>query len=170
MTRPRKTPRLEPGRMRALLRYEPETGIFRWLGRSTPNARVRAEDQAGYVRPDGYRCVVIDSIAYLAHRLAWFYMTGAWPTAEIDHRNGSKDDNSWINLRHVAHQLNTQNRRSHEKGNLVGLLGVDIKQGKYRAQIVSAGKKLHLGYFTNRADAHQAYLVAKRALHEGNTL
>lgn len=60
--------------------------------------------------------------------------------------------------------------RSAERGNSTGLLGVDVKQGKNRAQIVVAGKKIHLGYFAKPEDAHQAYLVAKRSLHEGNTL
>lgn len=36
---------------------------------------------------------------------------------------------------------------------------------KYRAQIVSNGKKINLGYFEDAEDAHNAYLKAKNELH-----
>lgn len=46
----------------------------------------------------GYRSIDIEGSKYLAHRLAWLYMTGEWPEYLIRHKNEKNDDNSWDNL------------------------------------------------------------------------
>jgi len=48
---------------------------------------------------------------HLAHRLAWLYMAGAWPSGVIDHMNGDPSDNRWSNLRDVTQAENNANRR-----------------------------------------------------------
>src|ERR1700730_16891152 len=49
--------------------------------------RARVGGTAGGSRPDGYLRIGIGYQRYLAHRLAWLYMTGAWPKKAIDHIN-----------------------------------------------------------------------------------
>jgi len=65
--------------------------------------------QAGTVLATGYRVIRVDGYRYLAHRLAWFYVYGAWPVSEIDHINLLKDDNRISNLRDVSRKENVWN-------------------------------------------------------------
>ncbi|MFW4291481.1 HNH endonuclease [Salmonella enterica subsp. enterica serovar Paratyphi C] len=46
----------------------------------------------------GYIRIYINKKWYLAHRLAWLYVTGKWPINVIDHINRNKADNRFINL------------------------------------------------------------------------
>jgi hypothetical protein len=73
------------------LRYDAATGIFRWKSR----VRGRAVGSiAGCINPtDGYRRILFRGRQYAAHRLAWLYVYGRWPRSDLDHVNGTKDDN-----------------------------------------------------------------------------
>lgn len=76
--------RISYDRLRELVSYDPETGIFTWL-RNT--RQTKAGTVAGRPRKDGIR-IGLDGARYLAHVIAWFYMTGEWPEPEIDRLNG----------------------------------------------------------------------------------
>src|SRR5262245_53364654 len=100
--------------LRAALHYDPQTGIFTWRWRATAMQRTntwRAGKPAGCVRPDGYIKIVIDYRPYMAHRLAFLYMTGAWPVGEPDHKNGIPADNRWRNLRPATKSQNNANSK-----------------------------------------------------------
>ena len=108
-------------RLRQLLSYDPETGVFRWLPRPDLRAsalRLRRLGQCGRdgklptgSSSTGYWQIMIDNRNYTAHRLAWLHMTGAWPEAEIDHCNGDRTDNRWSNLRPAVRGENCRNKR-----------------------------------------------------------
>jgi len=103
--------------------------------------------------------------------MAWLYMTGSWPAAEIDHRNGNKSDNRWENLRDVQPVVNQQNKRRAQSNSKTGFLGVMVSgDGRFCARIRVNGRNKHLGSFRSPELAHAAYLMAKRELHEGGTL
>jgi hypothetical protein len=147
--------------------YDPETGIFIWLTKST---RAKAGDVAGCLY-NGYRFIKIMQKKYAAHRLAWFYVYGSWPDQDIDHINGDRSDNAIKNLRDVPRMINAQNTHRARIDNLSsGLLGVTMVRRKWMAQIFVDGKNLRLGLFSRPEEAHQAYLSAKRQFHEGCTL
>src|SRR5262245_14923519 len=81
-------------RVRQLLKYSPETGELRWrVSRRGRGARLGRDAGAGHAK--GYRRVSVDGRDYLVHRVIWLWMTGEWPAAQIDHRNGVRDDNRW---------------------------------------------------------------------------
>lgn len=160
---------LTPPPVRELLHYNPSTGVFKWLAVSV---RMRPSGIAGCIKPDGYRQIKINKKTYLAHRLAWLYVYGHWPSADIDHINGDRLDNSIQNLRDVCRLVNTQNLRKPLAQNKLGILGVffDKQSGKFRSFIRVSGKKKYLGGFADPMDAHDAYVRAKRIYHEGCTL
>lgn len=159
-------------RLRELLAYDPLTGEFRWrVGRK----RAPMGALAGGKTSHGYIRIGVDMGGQqYAHRLAWLYMTGEWPSCEVDHINGDKSDNRWSNLRGVSSTINKQNKRRPQSNNKSGFLGVSLNSSrkncpsKWLAQIcLPGGKRRFLGNFKTPEEAHEAYLKAKRSLHEG---
>ena len=90
--------------------------------------------------------------------------TGAWPTAEIDHKNRIKDDNRWANLRSATHAEN-QHNCGIPRNNTSGFPGVTLNKGRWQARIKANGHRRHLGLFGTAEDGYAAYLKAKAELH-----
>jgi hypothetical protein len=173
---------LTAARLRELVHYEPETGVFTWLRRplqlfdgdlrrsSVWNARY-AGRVAGGGSKVGYTTIHIIDRAYWAHRLAWLYMTGAWPPDEIDHINMVKTDNRWGNLRAADRATNAQNIRVAPRKASDLPLGVRFKRPglakPYYSSLHVGNKRNHLGYFATPDEAHRAYIDAKRVAHPG---
>ena len=155
-------------RLRAVLQYNQDTGVFTRL-QATANA-VKVGEIVGNDGGRGYLRARIDGRSYRLHRLAWLYMTGSWPANQIDHIDGQRSNNAWANLRDVDGAVNQQNRRSMNRTNKSGLLGVRQSGSRWTAQIEINGRTKYLGTFSTRESAHAAYLQAKRAFHPGFTL
>jgi hypothetical protein len=157
-------------RLLELLAYDPASGLFTRL---TNAGGRRAGEIAGTPHSHGYTKISVDGTVYLAHRLAWLYAHGSWPSGDIDHKNGLVTDNRLANLRDVPHSVNLENqRRATARNKTSGLLGVSWaanRQG-WRADISLANRTKYLGTFATPELAHESYLSAKRELHEGNTL
>lgn len=151
-------------RLRELLVYDPATGVFRWLA---GGAKHSAGDVAGCVKPDGkrfYRYIGIDYRVYVAHRLAWLYMTGAWPAGEIDHRDTDGTNNRWGNLRSATRSQNAANRGA-QSNSFSGLKGAfRDRRGRWRSSIQYGGRRLHIGSFATPEEAHAAYLEKAKQL------
>lgn len=159
-------------RLREVLHYDPETGIFTWLVRKALWMK-GAGNEVTCRGNHGYIDVRVDGKRFLGHRLAWFYMTGKWPLGQIDHINGIRGDDRWKNLRDVSHSDNQQNRRLPARNNRsTGLLGVgfDKRYNKFRARIFYGGRCYGLGYYDTAEEAHAAYVAAKRLHHPGCTI
>lgn len=155
-------------RLREILDYDPNTGIFTRRVR-TSNC-VQIGDVAGGLCHN-YLSVSVDGRRYLAHRLAWLYMYGELdPNLEIDHINGTPTDNRITNLRQVSSRTNKENRHCRRPDTKSGFLGVYPNGNHWQAKIVVKGCVKCLGTFVTPEEAHEAYLKAKRELHEGNTL
>ena len=153
---------LNAAEVRDLLEYAPDTGVLRWKRHMTP--RARAGKEAGVIQQGKYRRIGIFGSYYMAHRLAWLIVTGEWPTHEIDHINGRKADNRWVNLREATP---TENKRNTVHRNKSGLLGASYStnKGMFRAQIRVSGHRKFLGWFDNAEDAHAAYVAAAKSFH-----
>jgi hypothetical protein len=154
-------------RLRELLHYDPDTGIFTRKVRTSH--RINVGDVAGTRRPDGYLKISVIDTSCLAHRLAWLYMTGEWPKHQVDHINGVRHDNRFVNLRDVTPTHNQQNQRvAHIRNKSCGLLGVTLTKGNtWQAQISVNGRHKHIGTYPTPQEASEAYLTAKRKLHAG---
>lgn len=160
------TSKISAERARELFNYDPETGLLtRKI--STTNS-VKVGDVAGSHHCAGYLSVRADGFLFLAHRLAWLIHTGAWPTFTIDHVNGKRADNRAKNLRDVPKAINNQNR--HGTRAAVGFAGVQANGRKFVSKLTTGGRQGYLGIFATPEQAHQAYLTAKRQLHEGCTI
>ena len=162
------TANLTAQRLRELLHYDPETGVFTYR---VKRGICQPGDVAGSEMKRGNHGMGIDYRRYSSHRLAWLYMTGEWPDKEIDHRDGDPLNNRWENLRLATSAQNKQNQRNPKGNNTSGFLGVFLhghaKDGspKWRARIQLDGKGTHLGLFDTPERAHAAYVEAKRRLH-----
>ena len=156
-------------RLRTLLYYDPKIGVFSWrhgmpTARSTHINPRRTGDRAGCAgSKDGYWRIRIDRYLFLAHRLAWLYMTGEWPKEQIDHINRDRADNRWCNLRAASHRENMMNKKLN-RNNKSGFRGVsfDKRSKKWTSKIMIHRKGIHLGYFADRETARDVYLVAAR--------
>jgi hypothetical protein len=115
-------------RLKELLTYDPETGIFTW-NICSGNARVGAA--AGAIKSNGYITIGIDKKRYHAHRLAWFYIYNEWPLLDIDHINRIKTDNRLCNLRVVSRSENLLNTKV-RKDSLSGFNGLYWDESRKR--------------------------------------
>lgn len=155
-------------RLREIVFYDPDSGIFTWrIDRGYRGSRGKAGQRAGsFNHTLGYRVIGIDAQTYYEHRLAVLYVTGAWPAAVVDHRkNGDGFNNKWANLRPASKAQNSANT-DHKKPNATSALrGVSWHRGagKWQAHLGVGGKSKYLGLFLDEAAAHQAYRSAALA-------
>lgn len=156
--------KLTLARLKELLHYDPKTGQFTWLANRSRIAKIGAF--AGTDHSDGYTVIGIAGRVYKAHRLAWFYVHGEWPSDQVDHINHDRKDNRIANLRLADNSKNQANSRA-RKTNKSGLKGVYWNKSikKWHAQIYAQGRKRHLGFFKTPQAAHSAYSDAAVAFH-----
>ena len=156
-------------RVKELFNYDPETGVFTRRIDSPP--RWKAGQIAGSRHSKhGYWIIRFDGRDKLAHRLAWLYVHGEWPTQDIDHIDGNPLNNRINNLRQVSKSVNMQNRKRAHKQSTSGLLGAYRNGKRWRSSIHIDGNPKHLGTFDTAEAAHAAYLAAKRLHHPGCTI
>jgi len=150
-------------RLRELLDYVPETGLFYWRQQRGSAAVGRL---AGIQGPSGYRLIRIDKRRHFAHRLAWLYVHGRHPTCEIDHVNGNPTDDRIANLRQCSRFENNRNVRAH---NATGFKGVYREEGcrrtRWYARISRNYMRCRIGPFASPEEAAAAYDAAARLLH-----
>lgn len=133
--------------------YNPSTGNFTRL----LNGKV-----AGCIDAKGYVVFSVLNKVQKAHRLAWLYMTGEMPKGQIDHINGDKSDNRFINLRVVNNSQNQMNKPI-QINNSSGFKGVNwfVKRGKWRSYITINSVQKHLGLFNTLEEALRTRINAE---------
>jgi hypothetical protein len=155
-------------RLKEVLNYDPDTGIFTWAFKYTRTIVVGRV--AGHQNKKTGRVNIRIGRNYKAHRLAWLYTYGKWPDGEIDHINGNSSDNRIANLRDVTLTENSWNKRKAMSTSKTGLLGVVPRGDGFKACIMKNRKLKHLGQFKTAELAHEAYLKAKREMHTTCTI
>lgn len=157
-------------RLRELLHYDVDAGIFTRLIRSTNSVQIG--DVAGSINSNGYHKIRVDGVEEFSHHLAWLYVYNVWPKDQIDHIDGNRANNRIVNLREATPAQNMQNQHKARRDSDSGLLGAyfDKKGNCWCSQIKSNGKSYGLGSFDTKEDAHLAYLAAKSKLHEFGNL
>lgn len=155
--------------LKRLFEYNPKTGDFT---RVQTVAQQLKGTIAGCKNALGYKRIRIHGKYYYCHRLAYLYMYGHMPTGVVDHVDGNPSNNSIDNLRCVNKSQNSQNIKKSHIDSTSGFLGVWLHKqtGKYVAQITKQGKRLSLGLHETPEQAHNAYVIAKRVMHECGTI
>lgn len=164
MVAARKNLALTGARLRELLDYDPETGIFRWRPKRAGSLNLNT----------GYRTISVDGVDYAEHRLAVFFMTGEWPDGDVDHDNRRRDDNRWENLIDGTKSQNQHNTglRSTNRSGVKGVFydGAIYRNGRaarharkkpWRAVIRINGVRSELGRFATLEEAEAAYEAAR---------
>lgn len=167
-----KDPQISHEEVKRRYAYDANTGQLTFKIAPPNQSESRIGQEAGYVRDckyGKYRVVKFGNKAVYAHRLIWFFVHGKWPKGHIDHENGNKLDNRFINLREASRSQNGANRKQ-LKSNTSGYKGVTKfvtkKQAlKWKAQITFQQKVYYLGLFDTKEEAHAAYLEAAKELH-----
>lgn len=151
-------------RLQEVYEYNPDTGLFTHK-RHGRRGRAPKNAVAGYIMKTGYVGMCIDRRKYLAHRLAWLYVYGAFPDGEIDHVNLNRADNRLVNIRVCNRAQNEHNTLAH-KDNMCGVKGVTYRKArnKYVAQICIEGKNTYIGIYDTLDDAANAYAESARKL------
>jgi len=122
-------------KLKDLVRYCPETGVF---------TNIRFNRPTGAVAKTGYLTSNINNYPRLLHRMAYLYMTGSIP-GQVDHINHDRSDNRWCNLR-PADQITNSRNMSMRSSNKSGVCGVhwDRTQSRWVAYIKVYWKRKHL--------------------------
>jgi len=125
-------------RLRELVKYDPKTGVFTRV-LAVPGKR--AGSTCGCRHFEGYTAIKLDGKSYMAHRLAFLYVTGE-----------------------------NQQNKTVRKDNKSGFAGVtwDAQASCWRARISVQGRQYFLGHFDVSEVAAAAYRDAKAAKHSFN--
>lgn len=159
-----------------VLIYEPDTGNFYWKEKSLnhfPDERAMKSwntkysgKQAGNRTGTNYIHINIKNKLYYAHKLAFHLMHGYMPSI-VDHINRDKRDNRILNLRPATASQNQINKTV-QRNSSTGAKGVNAfhtGNKRWRARIQVDKKKIHLGYFTTKEEASEAYRRAAIIYH-----
>lgn len=154
---------MTPDKLRELIFYDPETGVITARVARPP---IKVGQELGWIAGGGKSIdIMIGGKAYKAHRLAWCYFYGEWPSKRfhIDHINRNPTDNRICNLRLATNAQNARNT-SLSRRNSSGVKGVMWykRHQKWTAQIRVDRKLKHLGYFDRKADAIKARRDAEK--------
>jgi len=137
--------------LRHLFVYEPDTGVLLWRVRPHVMAKRSAPgSEAGTVGAHGYRVVKVGEKYYYVHRIIWKIQTSADPVDQIDHIDGVRSNNKWVNLREADNGKNRWNIGL-QKNNKSGVKGVFREHGigPWVAVISVNKRQIRLGRFSS---------------------
>ncbi len=156
--------KLAHARLKELLHYDPKTGLFTWLDVS-PNRYAKNGHRAGTVHPSGYLVISINCQRYYGSNLAWFYMTGHWPKAEIDHKNRNRGDDRFSNLREATAQQNGFNKVRQNTSGVPNVTVFKDRTKKYKVTFWVGKRSMSYGYFYTLAEAKATRDRIAKQLH-----
>jgi HNH endonuclease len=94
--------------LRLILKYNEETGEWNWL--ISPKKGVMKGAKAGTLNLQNYHQIQINGKLYYSSRLAHLYMTGKWPKDTMDHKDRTRSNNKWENLKEATMKEQAANR------------------------------------------------------------
>jgi hypothetical protein len=152
-------PEIVAAYIKANWRYDPETGVITGTKGRPIGVRMR-----GYLI--GTVHVGAGTITVSFGRVAWLMMTGKWPERQIDHRDGVRSNNRWVNLREASARENAQNRKPRPRKHEGLPVGVYLtRDGRYMAQRRHRGALIYGGTFSTVDEAGAKSAEMKATLH-----
>ena len=152
------------GELRTLLDYDSETGLFHWKNLS--NQKDGAGKLAGSITDRGRIAITVKNRKYLAHRLAWLYVTGEYPEFHLDHKDGCPTNNKFSNLRPCSVSQNRCNGRPTTKRSSLPRGVTTSRTGNtFIARIKHQARQITLGRFPTAELASEMYELAAEMLH-----
>lgn len=142
-----------------LFHYDRNRGILIWKYHWAKNKQYIIGREAGHIYKDCkvyYKKIYFNGKIYVLHQIIYFLETGKYPKI-IDHIDGDGLNNKISNLREVTSRKNSQNRKIHREGKLLGA-SFHKRDQHWRSQIWIDGRKKHLGSFNTELEAHRAYV------------
>ena len=112
--------------LRALLSYNPCTGIFTWKKLGGKKKAIRAGNSEWRPR------IVIAGKSYAVSRLAWYFTYGHWPGV-VDHIDRNPRNNSVWNLANGTQSDNMRNRYDYVGGRVAARRKQDYLKARVRA-------------------------------------
>lgn len=111
---------------------------------------------------NGYFTGTVMGRQMYAHRVVWFVVNGHWPTGQIDHIDGKRDNNVYSNLRDVPQELNAKNMRMLST-NTSGFTGVffDPRDSRFYAGYCLAGRRVNVKCDGSLFDAVASIISAR---------
>ncbi len=148
----------------AVLNYDKDTGEFSWRDNGSTHWTRRSRGGVGTITAKGQRLIAIKRKNYAAHRLAWLYVTGEWPKANIVPINEDYLDLRFANLKEESISESCR-KHAPRKGTSSGIRGVSFDKSRslWAATIRVNGKQKALGRFRTKEEAGAAY---EKALKE----
>jgi len=145
-------------------------GVLRRHTRKGRKSRLGFGTPVGGPNHNGYLRTRIGNKDVMVHRIIYAMHYGSWPSGVVDHIDGNIINNNPSNLRDVTQRVNTENHKKAQPISISKLIGAHYNNGSYCARLQTRGVTHYLGNFPTPELAHEAYIKAKRELHEGNTL
>jgi hypothetical protein len=154
--------------LRALLSYDPNTGVLTWKRWPWTPQIWQFEGKTAGTEKKGEIQIAITyagkTRTYRAHRVCWALYYGEWPDKLIDHWDNDTKNNRISNLRKATNSNNSCNKKD-----VVGKIpwkGVYLFKGKhYGAQIKLNHTHYWLGLHSEPWLAAMAYDAKAKSLH-----
>ena len=135
--------------LKEILEYEPKTGVFKWR---VSRRRAKKGDIAGSISYHNRRVISIKSLSYTASRLAFLYMTGAFPMYALKHLNNKNDDDRWENIQENTPTVVGKSQNKNKDSKYPGVYW-RARKSHWEVQFYTNGRQNVLGYFDKFEDA-----------------
>jgi hypothetical protein len=114
---------------------------------------------AGWRQWSGHIKIRVKGKTYCRSHLIWLWVTGEWPSPEIDHIDTNASNDAFSNLRVATRAQNCANKNV-RSDNVSGLKGVSKDGNRWRAYLGKGGKMTIIGWFLTKEEASVAYRAA----------
>lgn len=119
--------------------YDPETGKFTWLAKTSKMSRIIVGTEVGHRDKLGIYRTKLFNKPYQLHDIAYLYMLGYIPKMAKDYIDGDKENLTWSNLR-LASRADIQHKTGISKRNKIGVKGLYIRDNHYECEVTKDKK------------------------------